>query len=46
MTVAIAVHVVFFWVLGLTMTAKTVDNIDQTKIEQVKENPNVEEEIK
>lgn len=25
MIVAVAVHVVFFWVLGLTMQAKTVD---------------------
>ena len=36
--VTVAVHIVFFWVLGLTMTAKVVDKIDgQPKVEQIQE---------
>ena len=36
--VTIAVHIVFFWVLGLTLNAKVVDQVDdKPKIEQKQE---------
>ncbi len=35
---AVAIHIVFFWVLGLTLTAKVVYQIDdKPKIEQKQE---------
>lgn len=37
-TAIVAVHVVFIWVLGMTMTAKTVDNVDtNTKNEVIRD---------
>ncbi len=38
----VAVHIVFFWVLGLTMNAKVVDQIkDKSQIQEIQ---NVEKE--